>query len=46
VRFSILHPAGTFRGGLNDGSCVLLIEGPGGRVLLTGDIEARLSGPC
>jgi competence protein ComEC len=41
VRFSILHPAEGFRGGLNDGSCVLLVEGPGGRVLLTGDIEAR-----
>jgi competence protein ComEC len=41
VRFSVLHPAEGFRGGLNDGSCVLLIEGPGGRVLLTGDIEAR-----
>ncbi len=40
VRFSMLHPAEGFRGGLNDGSCVLLIEGPGGRVLLTGDIEA------
>jgi competence protein ComEC len=41
VRFSILHPAEGFRGGLNDGSCVMLVEGPGGRVLLTGDIEAR-----
>jgi competence protein ComEC len=41
VSFSILHPGEGFRGGLNDGSCVLLIEGPGGRVLLTGDIEAR-----
>ncbi|NGX16724.1 DNA internalization-related competence protein ComEC/Rec2 [Wenzhouxiangella sp. XN24] len=40
VRFSVLHPAETFRGGTNDGSCVLLVEGPGGRVLLTGDIEA------
>lgn len=40
VRFSFLHPAAEFRGGLNDGSCVLLIEGPGGRALLTGDIEA------
>lgn len=41
VRFSVLHPAEAFRGGTNDGSCVLLVEGPGGRVLLTGDIEAR-----
>ena len=41
VRFSVLHPAGDFHGGLNDGSCVLLVEAPGGRVLLTGDIEAR-----
>jgi len=41
VRFSILHPVEGFRGGLNDGSCVMLIEGPGGRALLTGDIEAR-----
>jgi competence protein ComEC len=41
VRFRILHPQEGFTGGLNDGSCVLLIDGPGGRVLLTGDIEAR-----
>jgi competence protein ComEC len=41
VRFSVLHPAEGFRGGANDGSCVLLIEGPGGRALLTGDIERR-----
>lgn len=41
VRFSVLHPAEGFRGGLNEGSCVLLVEGPGGRVLLTGDIEGR-----
>lgn len=41
VRFSVLHPAEGFRGGRNDGSCVVLVEGPGGRVLLTGDIEAR-----
>lgn len=40
VRFSLLHPAAGFRGGQNDGSCVLLIEGPGGRALLAGDIEA------
>lgn len=41
VRFSMLHPAEGFRGDANDGSCVMLIEGPGGRALLTGDIEAR-----
>jgi len=41
VRFSLLHPAEGFRGGQNEGSCVLLIEGPGGRALLTGDIERR-----
>jgi competence protein ComEC len=41
VRFTVLHPAAGFAGGRNDGSCVLLIAAPGGRVLLTGDIEAR-----
>jgi competence protein ComEC len=41
VRFRVLHPGEGFTGGLNDGSCVLLVEGPGGRALLTGDIEAR-----
>jgi competence protein ComEC len=41
VRFSVLHPAPGFRGGQNEGSCVLLVEGPGGRALLTGDIEGR-----
>jgi len=41
VRFSVLHPAKSFRGGTNDGSCVLLVEGAGGRALLTGDIEVR-----
>jgi competence protein ComEC len=40
VRFSLLHPAEGFRGGLNDGSCVLLVDASGGRVLLTGDIES------
>ena len=41
VRFTLLHPAADFPGGTNDGSCVLLVDGPGGRALLTGDIEAR-----
>ena len=43
VRFRFLHPpAGPSAGGAvreNDASCVLLISGPGGSVLLTGDIE-------
>jgi competence protein ComEC len=39
VRFRMLHPGPAFRAGLNDASCVLLIEGAGGRVLLSGDIE-------
>lgn len=39
VRFRVLHPDGPrWRG--NDASCVLSVSGPGGRVLLTGDIEA------
>jgi competence protein ComEC len=41
VRFMLLHPPEGFRGGTNEGSCVLLVAGPGGRVLLTGDIERR-----
>ncbi|NHA14284.1 DNA internalization-related competence protein ComEC/Rec2, partial [Thioalkalivibrio sp. XN279] len=41
VRFTLLHPEPGFRGGTNDGSCVLLVAGAGGRALLTGDIEAR-----
>jgi competence protein ComEC len=40
VRFEILHPATGFVGDDNDTSCVLRIEGRGGSVLLTGDIEA------
>lgn len=39
VDFRVLHPDGPdWRG--NDASCVLAVSGPGGRVLLTGDIEA------
>ncbi|MES1944333.1 DNA internalization-related competence protein ComEC/Rec2 [Salinisphaera sp. PC39] len=39
VEFRVLHPGpGDWRG--NDASCVLSVTGPGGRVLLTGDIEA------
>ena len=40
VSFDILHPATSFVGDDNDTSCVLRIEGRGGSVLLTGDIEA------
>ena len=41
VRFTLLHPPPDFHGGKNEGSCVLLVEGAGGRALLTGDIEKR-----
>jgi competence protein ComEC len=40
IEFRFLHPpAGEGLAG-NDSSCVLLVAGPGGRTLLTGDIEA------
>jgi competence protein ComEC len=43
VAFQFLHPAGGAQPGpavrANDRSCVLRVEAPGGRVLLTGDIE-------
>lgn len=39
VRFRVLHPDGPHWRG-NDASCVLAVSGPGGSVLLTGDIEA------
>jgi competence protein ComEC len=43
VRFRVLFPeAGKNRGKGNDRSCVLLIEGIGGRVLLTGDISSKV----
>ncbi|MDX1610172.1 MAG: DNA internalization-related competence protein ComEC/Rec2, partial [Halofilum sp. (in: g-proteobacteria)] len=40
VRFRFLHPArdGVWRG--NNASCVLRVDGPGGSLLLPGDIEA------
>lgn len=41
VEFEILHPASDHDGRGNDGSCVLKVTGPGGRVLLTGDVEKR-----
>jgi competence protein ComEC len=39
VTFAILHPAIEFVGNDNESSCVLRVEGRGGSVLLTGDIE-------
>lgn len=38
VRFEILHPGITPNDSDNEGSCVLRIIAPGGRILLTGDI--------
>lgn len=41
VEFELLHPARDHAGGSeNDRSCVLKVSGPGGRVLLPGDVEA------
>ncbi len=40
VEFRILHPDRTRDWHGNNGSCVLLVQGQGGNVLLTGDIEA------
>lgn len=46
VDFVLLHPSPQPLPGRNDGSCVLRVDGPGGSLLLTGDIqrlaEARL----
>jgi competence protein ComEC len=47
VRFTVINPApealGVAKsGGDNDRSCVLLVEGQGGRLLLTGDISSRV----
>ena len=39
IRFRFLHPGPTASAKENDRSCVLHISGPGGSVLLTGDIE-------
>jgi competence protein ComEC len=39
VDFSILHPSGGGDEQGNDGSCVLRVAGPGGRLLLPGDLE-------
>ena len=40
VDFSILHPSAGGDEQGNDGSCVLRVAGPGGRLLLPGDLEA------
>lgn len=47
VTLSVLNPAAEALGGAqkasdNDRSCVLLIEGPSGRLLLTGDISSHV----
>ena len=42
VRFRVLNPAPGATGKGNDRSCVLLVEGAGGRLLLTGDITAKV----
>ncbi len=39
VRFRFLHPPLTSHGAGNDSSCVLRVDGVGGSLLLTGDIE-------
>jgi competence protein ComEC len=49
VKFTVLNPASEALGGAsaasdNDRSCVLLVEGGGGRLLLTGDISRRVEG--
>lgn len=41
VRFEVLSPAAGTTNQRNDRSCVVAIEGPGGRLLLTGDISSR-----
>lgn len=40
VDFTVLHPGSADAGDGNNGSCVLKITAPGGRLLLPGDIEA------
>lgn len=42
VRFRVLSPAPGGGNRDNDSSCVLLVEGRGGRVLLTGDISSKM----
>ncbi|MDE2308535.1 MAG: DNA internalization-related competence protein ComEC/Rec2 [Xanthomonadaceae bacterium] len=46
VRFRVLSPRrGQAAGRGNDRSCVLLVEGRGGRLLLTGDISTKMEPP-
>ena len=42
VRFRVLNPGPGSGGRDNDSSCVLLVEGRGGRMLLTGDISSKV----
>ena len=42
VRFRVLNPARGEGDRDNDSSCVLLVEGRGGRLLLTGDISSKM----
>jgi competence protein ComEC len=42
VRFRVLSPAPGGGDRDNDSSCVLLVEGRGGRLLLTGDISSKV----
>jgi competence protein ComEC len=42
VHFAFIQPAQGRRPGGNDASCVLLVRGPGGRVLIPGDIGSRV----
>jgi competence protein ComEC len=44
VDFRVLHPTAEWADSDNDGSCVLLVTGRGGRALLTGDISTRVEG--
>ena len=41
VEFRMLYPSPTLNDSANNLSCVLRVDGPGGSVLLTGDIERR-----
>jgi competence protein ComEC len=41
VEFRVLYPSPTLKDSSNNLSCVLRVEGSGGSVLLTGDIERR-----
>ncbi|MCP4408241.1 MAG: DNA internalization-related competence protein ComEC/Rec2 [Gammaproteobacteria bacterium] len=41
VDFEVLHPAEQWQGSKNDQSCVLFLQGAGGSMLITGDIESK-----